>query len=297
MSIGGDIMYYDSAMLLEDMKKFMYMYSGAERFSIGKSVMQKDIECLRIGKGEKKILISGAYHGLEYLTAAFIMAFMRVFCDRLIAGDSYFGYDIKRLAEEFMLYAIPMVNPDGVDIAARGLDISNKYHRELFGMVGIQDFVKTWQANARGVDINHNFDAHWQRVTDGPAPSKYGGKYAHSEPETKALTGFVRENSIDMLIAFHSQGREIYYDFNGMTGPRSLDIAREMEKVSGYRVCKPTGTGAFGGCKDWFIKEFGKEGFTVEVGCGKNPLPLEILGDIYAENAKIILCAMTEYVK
>ncbi len=33
--------------------------------------MQKDIPCLKIGKGKKKLLLSGAYHGLEYLTAAF----------------------------------------------------------------------------------------------------------------------------------------------------------------------------------------------------------------------------------
>ena len=56
----------------------------------------------------------------------------------------------------------------------------------------------------------------------------------------------------------------------------------------------PTGTASFGGCKDWFIKEFGKAGFTIEIGSGKNPLPMEKLDEIYNENARIILKAMEE---
>ena len=63
-----------------------------------------------------------------------------------------------------------------------------------------------------------------------------------------------------MLLAFHSQGREIYYDFDGMTGENSVEIAKKMAEESGYAVCIPTGTASYGGCKDWFIKEFGKRG-------------------------------------
>ncbi len=33
-----------------------------------------------------------------------------------------------------------------------------------------------------------------------------------------------------------------------------------MAEESGYAVCIPTGTASYGGCKDWFIKEFGKRG-------------------------------------
>ena len=104
----------------------------------------------------------------------------------------------------------------------------------------------------------------------------------------------VRKEQFDMLLAFHSQGREIYYDFDGMTGENSVEIAKKMAEESGYAVCIPTGTASYGGCKDWFIKEFGKEGFTVEIGTGQNPLPMSMLDEVYDENAKIALCAMHE---
>ena len=60
-----------------------------------------------------------------------------------------------------------------------------------------------------------------------------------------------------------------------------------MAEESGYAVCIPTGTAAYGGCKDWFIKAPGKEGFTVEIGTGQNPLPVSMLDEVYDENAKI----------
>ena len=96
-----------------------------------------------------------------------------------------------------------------------------------------------------------------------------------------------------MLMAFHSQGGEIYYDFDGMAQEADRRAAERMSRESGYPVRQTVGTAAFGGCKDWFIKEFGRSGITVEMGHGKNPLPEEQLDKIFEENARIILSAMT----
>lgn len=287
-------MCYDYKRLLSDINTLTDNYNIIESFSIGKSVMKKDIPCLKIGAGKKKLFLGGAYHGLEYLTAAFLMKFLSNYAAGLMTETEYFGYDIKELYSSVTVYTVPMVNPDGVDIAVNGLDITNEFHRHLISVVGIHSFNQVWQANARGVDINHNFDADWHMVAERPSPSKYSGEYVESEPETRALVNFIRAESFDMLLAFHSQGREIYYDFDGMTGERSIEIARKMAEESGYAVRVPEGSAAFGGCKDWFIKEFGREGFTVEIGRGTNPLPMSMLDDVYEENAKIILCAMNE---
>ncbi len=290
-------MCYDYTRLLDDIQTLTDSYDIIESFSIGKSVMRKDIPCLKVGGGRKKLFLSAAYHGLEYLTAAFIIRFLSDYTDKLVNGDSCFGYDAARLSEAVTLYAAPMVNPDGVDIAVNGLDITNEYHRRLISLVGIHSFNQVWQANARGVDINHNFDAKWQMVADAPAPTKYGGEYPESEPETKAIAELVRKENFDMMLAFHSQGREIYYDFDGMTGKRSVEIAQKMAEKSGYAVCVPEGSAAFGGCKDWFIKEFGREGFTVEIGAGKNPLPMSMLDEVCEENERLILCVMNEMLR
>lgn len=287
-------MCYDYNTLVTDIKNITDDYGFIDTFSIGQSVMGKDIPCLKFGTGEKKLFIGGAYHGLEYLTSAFLMKFLSGFTVAFMTKNPFFGYNVKKLYKKVTVYILPMVNPDGVDIAIHGLDITNPYHRDLISLVGIHSFNNVWQANVRGVDLNHNYDAKWSMVIDHPSPSKHGGEYPESEPETKAVTEFITDNDIDMVLAFHSQGSEIYYDFDGMAGEKSRKLAKKMAKESGYAVCIPTGTAAYGGCKDWFIKKFGRDGFTVEIGKGKNPLPLSMFDDVYEDNARIILSAMEE---
>lgn len=287
-------MGYDYHNLELDCNMLIKSYRFCDLFSIGESVMEKKLYCIKVGNGQKKLFINGAHHGLENITSAFLMKFLNELCSVFFNGGTLMGYNVNKLLQKASLYCVPMVNPDGVDIAVNGIDITNPYHRKLISKVGVHSFNKVWQANANGVDINHNYNANWQVVKEYPSPSGYSGPHYESEPETKAIVEFVKNKNFDMLIAFHSQGGEIYYDFDGTAPERSFEIASRFSDVSGYKACIATGTAAFGGCKDWFIKEFGKAGFTVEIGHGKNPLPIDTLNKIYAENAKIILEAMAE---
>lgn len=287
-------MGYDYSKCMNEINAFVGTAEDAEVFSIGESVMEKKIYCIRYGNGDKKLFANGAHHGLEYITSAFLMRFLREYAAAVTSNADMLGFDARKLYEQVSLYIVPMVNPDGVDIAVNGLDITNRYHRRLISMVGIHSFNRVWQANVNGVDINHNYDARWSVVEKSPSPSKYSGPYAESEPETRAVCDLVRSENFDMLMAFHSQGGEIYYDFDGMAAEAGRAAAERMSKASGYPVRTPTGSAAFGGCKDWFIKEYGRCGFTVEMGHGKNPLPDEQLGAFFDDNARILLTAMTE---
>ena len=286
-------MEYDYAQFTMDADRISKQYRKIKLFSIGESVMEKKLFCLKAGEGKRKLFINGAHHGLEYLSAAFIMKFLEEYVRCGECGDEFFGYDSLSLMKRTTLFAVPMVNPDGVDIAIHGIDVTNPYHRELISNVGIHSFNKVWQANVNGVDINHNYNAGWKVVEEKPSPSRYSGPYSESEPETKAIVEFVRNENPDMLMAFHSQGGEIYYDYDGKAEERSLKLATEFAEVSGYIATRPEGTASFGGCKDWFIEEFGKAGFTIEIGHGKNPLKMEMLDKIYEENSKILLHALS----
>lgn len=283
---------YDYKRLLQDITALNY--ESAEIFSIGKSAMGKDIPCIKIGNGEHTIMLNGAHHGLEYITSALLMRFANEYCECIDNYSPFHDIFPHQLLNELTLYLIPMINPDGVDIAIHGLDITNPYHRDLISKAGIHSFNTVWQANANGVDLNHNYDADWKIIVSKPAPTKYAGTAPEDQPESKAVADFIRNHNCDMLLCFHSQGREIYYDFNGILGESAADIAYKMSLVSGYVPSVPTGSASFGGCKDWFINEFNRYGFTIEVGCGKNPLPEKQLDEIYEENSKIIVVAIKE---
>ena len=139
------------------------------------------------------------------------------------------------------------------------------------------------------MDINHNFDADWEQVhrreramgIDRPSCTRYGGAFPESEPETQALSRLCRRLRFERVLALHSQGREIYWDFGEHTPSCCRTLADKMAAVSGYRVAKPEPIATGGGFKDWFIQCFHRCGYTVEMGLGENPLPLSELPEEY----------------
>ena len=141
-------MGYDYDNLLKDINTLSENYGEIEKSVIGKSVMGRDIFCLKSGTGSKKAVLLGAYHGLEYLTSAFLMKFLSDFTANAEIGSSFFGYNANKLYKNITLYVIPMVNPDGVDIAVNGLDITNPYHRKLISLAGIHSFNSVWLMRA-----------------------------------------------------------------------------------------------------------------------------------------------------
>ena len=67
-------------------------------------------------------------------------------------------------------------------------------------------------------------------------------------------------------------------------------IAREFARVSGYQAVRYIDSHA--GYKDWFIQEFRRPGFTIELGEGVNPLPISQFDEIYQDALGIFLASL-----
>ena len=255
--------------------------------SCSKSLLGKEIYAFVIGEGSRNVLYVGGTHGTEWLTSLVLLKF----CENILSctqnKDMMAGYCISDILKDVKLIIIPELNPDGIEIAIRGSSACEKYTKENVDICN-GDF-KVWSANARGVDINHNFNADWYTLRDferqqgicEPSPRRFGGLYPESEPETKAITRICRNIPVDLLMSFHSQGEEIYYEYGKNTPVKSYTIAQALAGVSKYTLVKNEGHAASGGLKDWFIEEFMKPAFTIEIGKGVNPLPVSQLDDIY----------------
>ncbi len=256
-------MAYTHSMLLDDIKKLKNEFSDIPVFSIGKSVEGRELLALKLGSGRRRIFLNGAHHGMEWLTAKVLVAFAAE-----LAAEK---------PTDMSLYIVPMVNPDGVEIASTG---------------------KRWQANARGVDLNHNYNALWslsksleqEHGISGPGPTRFGGEFPESEPESRAVADFTRQNKFDVACALHSQGQVIYYDFCGFIPDGTEEYLNKFEECSDYRRDMPLGIASYGGYKDWFIKTFKKPGFTIEIGIGENPLGLEMFDEVYAGVLPVLRC-------
>ena len=70
-------------------------------------------------------------------------------------------------------------------------------------------------------------------------------------------------------------------------------IGESLSSLSGYALSAPEGIASYAGYKDWFIQEYRRPGYTIEVGRGVNPLPITQFDSIYADNLPMLLFAAT----
>ncbi len=276
---------YTYDIFLSDLSKLLIKYPNLQKETIGYSVLGKPIYALKLGNGGKKIIITAAHHAKEWITSALVMCIINTLLETENISNTF--------------YFIPMVNPDGVNLCIKGLsqDLPVYVRKRLIMINGSEDFVGKWQANIRGIDLNHNYDASFSKgkalqLKEGifaPAPTKYSGEYPESEPETRAVVSFTKKISPQMVIAYHSQGEEIFYKYQGKCAPDAEKIAQNLAHASGYQLILADGLTDCTGYKDWVIEKFNIPAFTIEVGKGENPLPITQLEKIYNDNLKLIL--------
>ena len=105
------------------------------------------------------------------------------------------------------------------------------------------------------------------------------------------MAGFTEFLDPALVLAYHSQGREIYWQFKDIVVPGARELGEVFAAVSGYALADTPYESSFAGFKDWFIQEFRRPGYTIEVGLGENPLPLDQFDGIYGENLGILVTA------
>lgn len=279
----------------EAIKKLCQKYEFLSKFNIGKSCQGKDITALKLGKCDSYCLITAAIHGSERITATVLLMFIEQLCRAYKHNGSIEGLNVRKGMLGRGVIFVPCVNPDGCDISLLG-ERACGTNAQIFSNLSKGNF-KKWNANSRGVDLNHNFDADWEILREkekmlgiiGPAPTRFGGFRPHSEPETIALVELCRKVNISHTVALHSQGEVIYWTFGNSILPKAKKMAEIMATSSGYALDVPISIATGGGFKDWFIKEFSRPGFTVEIGKGENPLPAKDAFCIYKQVRELLV--------
>jgi hypothetical protein len=142
---------------------------------IGRSVEGRPINAIRVGMGSRMVVVAGAIHGSEGNTTVLVEE-MAV---RLVD-------DAESLPRDVSLFLVPGLNPDGL--------------------------AKRSRYNARGVDLNRNWDTSNWRSDEAASPDGArgtGGSFPFSEPETAAFSSWLlslRDQSTSRLavILYHS---------------------------------------------------------------------------------------------
>ena len=266
------------------------------------TAFDRPIRTLVIGSGERKVLFTAAHHANEWITTPVLLKFVEEMAQAMENGGQLAGVDARELGQRVTIYTVPMVNPDGVDLVT-GLTQPGQFQYETAAALSQNypsiPFPDGWKANLLGVDLNLNYPAGWRQAREikfsqgytRPGPRDYVGRAPLNQLETRALAGYTEAVDPELVLAYHSQGRVIYWQFADIEVPGARELGERMAQVSGYDLEETPFESAFAGYKDWFIQNFRRPGYTIEVGEGINPLPLSQFDEIYRDNLPLLVTA------
>lgn len=259
--------------------------------TLTRSILGRKIPLFTLGEGKRAVLYVAAHHGTEGIGAAVLLAFISDYLRHYEKGSTVFEYPMPYLFRERKIYLVPMLNPDGVEYAVNGVESENPLRERLLAMnKGSEDF-SLWQANARGVDLNHNYDAGFGEykqkeieagVING-APTGYSGEFPESEPETAALCRFLRARREEIVgvLTLHTGGDEILCSCADTLTAKTMAAGRVLSRFTGYRLARPEGLAALGSLTDWCISVLARPAYTLKCGKSEAPLSTEESPKIY----------------
>jgi len=263
---------YSYEQMVKDIKALEKQYPELIQTGlIGQSVEGRELPLIKLGTGGKNIFLCGAHHAREYITSTYLMKMADEYAYAYANGGDFDGRDIKSLVDDFTVYIVPMVNPDGVNLVQNGPEAA-KDPDEVKKIKMLKSSYSEWKANIRGVDLNRQYPVSWDvkaSNTDVPSSEMYKGSAPASEPEVQAVMKLCNEVSFELAVSFHSKGEIIYWADSGTVDaiPAARGLAETLSQTTGYEVMPvsedPAVYGA--GFENWFRAEFSRPGFCIEL--------------------------------
>lgn len=200
---------------------------------VGESHDERHIPMLRLGLGQKTLVCTAGLHGRESVNPVLLLRMIEEYAAAFAGRGEIAGISAEGLLTQYSICFLPLLNPDGYEIALHGYEIvQNPLLRRLCRQKNIN--AQDWKYNARGVDINRNFPSRsyiQQQLREYPG----------SEQETQALMRIFRDYETVGYLDFHSRGNIIYYYRQAMPytyNLRSRRLAKHLQKASGYALGK-----------------------------------------------------------
>ena len=225
-----------------------------ETSTVGRSVEGRDIELYlftpeRWSDGDPYVLLVGGIHG-GYEWNSVLLAYRMI--------DHFARYP-DEMPERVRVGVIPSLNPDGV-VAVVG--VSGRFNPDE---VQLPDDTSVGRFNARGVDLNRNFDCKWQPQSTWRGEVIDAGSEPFSEPEAQALRDVVLQGGPDAVVFWHSQAGAVYgSECHEGVLPITRTVLNAYAEASGYPAVLTFDHYEITGDAEGWLATMGIAGITVE---------------------------------
>ena len=220
-------------------------------YSIGRSVEGRDLIAFDFGHGEREVILCASMHACEHISTNALMYVVDQYCQGYEADGGYEGISYREILDSVVFHVVPMVNPDGVNLAQNGIGAAKDPDAVAALRYGYNYDYSGWKANINGVDLNRNFPGRWgtRDGVTGPAAASYCGPEPLSEPESKAMQDLLDSTDYDMLVSLHIRGEVIYWiDTDTMElYSEHYPIAKRFGNAFGYGLMGAEDMSAGGG--------------------------------------------------
>ena len=189
---------------------------------IGRSLQGRDILALKVTRDAARTP-DGSRPAVLYLSNVHAREWISVEVNRRLLHHFVDNYgrnaEVTNLVDTRELWFVISGNPDGYQYT---FDVERLWRKNL------RDNDRDGQVtNLDGVDLNRNYDEHWNYDNEGSSTEisslTYRGASPASEPETVAVQDLMKRVGFEFMITYHSYGNLLLYSFGWQVQQPSAD--------------------------------------------------------------------------
>lgn len=224
--------------------------AGPVRATIGTSVEGRAIESFTYGDGATRLLFVGGIHGgYEWNSVALAYGVME-----------YLAANPSAVPANISVTIVPNANPDGV------FKIVGKEGRVSAADVPASADQSAGRFNARGVDLNRNFDCRWQPESTWRSKMVSAGTAPFSEPEAAAIRDLVAAAQPVAVVFWHSQANAVYASAcEAGVLPETRALMSAYAAAAGYPAVESFDAYPVTGAAEDWLASIGVPAITVEL--------------------------------
>jgi hypothetical protein len=280
-----DSSVYKVSMIYDDVVQLMYQHSEVLSVDIlGFSEFGQAIPVLKIEGKEKRldkkpVLFVANLHAREFYSSKFLMKFTNQFLLSL-KSDSCIYKNASKYLEEYIIYIVPLANPDGLKIAQQDWKGIESHREEISKIKRIGPY-SDWKANGKGIDLNNNFDdgnfhlKHGRLFEEKPASQGHKGSFPGEAIEAKLIQNLVDSIHPLITLSFHTKGDVLFWadrgthtKFRGLDTKLNKKVAQECDLIMARVSQKPKDYAA--GLENYVRAKTGSIGVCVELSKSNN---------------------------